>query len=96
MDEKHLNIFARLTAVAAIKEAQIKSDPIRYLSVAADEVLRYRKILEDVETALMGLDSFDWIIENTTIEPRDFQGEDKLRVKMALEILRNGKEHFRF
>lgn len=89
MDERSLNIMARLRSQIAIKEAQVRSDPIPHLREAHALVSEVHCLLQDLQMVLDGMDSFDMIRDIApTMEPADFNGEALLRCQKAQEMIR--------
>ena len=87
MRKEAQNIMARLRTLMAIKDAQIRADPIPHLTMAYDELYRARKCFEEIEYALSPDCVFDVAIESN-IKPVDIQGEAYFRCTKALDVIR--------
>ncbi len=59
MDDEHRKIYARLTANAALSEAQIKANPIHHLTRAAERIRELEGAIDDALALLHGLDDYD-------------------------------------
>lgn len=69
LSQKSMEIFARLSAIAAIGEAQIEANPIPHLDKAAQRIFELEKAIETALTALHGLDDYDIWVEEGELKP---------------------------
>lgn len=56
---EHQEKFARLLALSALREAQIKANPIPFLNTVAEENRRLREAINEALFTLSGADSMD-------------------------------------
>ena len=87
MRKDALEVMARLMAMAEIKEAQIKSNPIPYLEKAYEELAAARECFEKIEYALSPDIIFD-IADGSGIKPTNINGEAYIRCEKAKEVIR--------
>ena len=87
MNENSRRIFAKLTAMLAIQDAQMVANPKPYIKAAYDELYKAQECFEAIERALSPDIVFDVAVEND-IRPTDIQGEAYIRCNAALEVIR--------
>lgn len=87
MRKESLEIMAKLMAMAEIREAQIKANPIPYLEKAYEELAAARECFEKIEYALSPDIVFD-VAGESDIRPTDIQGEAYIRCEKAREVIR--------
>ena len=90
MDDRSLQIMARLRSQIAISDARMRSDPLPYLQEAHGLLSEAHGLLQDLEWVLDGMDSFDMISDIAPdIKPIDFNGEALLRCQKAKKMIRD-------
>jgi len=90
-----LEIMAKLMAMAEIKEAQIKANPIPYLAKAYEELAAAKECFEKIDYALSPDLVFE-IANESAIKATDINGEEYIRCEKAKEVIREymkGKWH---
>lgn len=80
------SMLARLTANAALMEAEVRADPLPFLRRAVKEMAALHKVLIDVETAL---NDTNWVWDEAAKinMPADLYQADTARVGKAREVL---------
>ena len=91
MRKDALEVMARLMAMAEIKEAQIKANPIPYLQKAYEELAAARECFEKIEYALSPDIIFD-IADDSNIKPTNINAEAYIRCEKAKEVIREYME----
>lgn len=83
--------LARLQTLIAIRDAQVRADPLKYLREMEGQCVELLKVLDDVKYALSPDCVFDfWQQECDGFQirrPADIQGEALIRCNKALGIL---------
>lgn len=91
MRKDALEVMASLMAMAEIKEAQIKSNPIPYLEKAYEELAAARECFEKIEYALSPDIVFD-VADGLNIKPTNINGEALIRCEKAKGVIREYME----
>lgn len=79
--------FAKLLALSAVREAQIKANPIPFLNKLAAENSRLRKAIEEAVYHLNGASSFDLAQDIAPTRPASMVETALERNRKAEEIL---------
>ncbi|MEQ8829527.1 MAG: hypothetical protein RLW87_06940 [Alphaproteobacteria bacterium] len=81
-------ILARLHALAAISEAQIKANPIAHINRVSKENAELREAIKEAILALSGADDFDMAKTRFPDQPASIAETATLRNSKALNLLR--------
>lgn len=87
MDNKHLEIYARLAAMSAIHEATVKANPIPHLTRAARRIGELEAALSNAHSALMGLDDVQYLQPDVTSVPMSIAAVERVRNVKARDII---------
>lgn len=80
--------FARLLSLSALREAQIKANPVPFLNKSADEIARLRKAVESAIMTLSGVDDLDLAQETIPRLPPSIVETAVARNKKASDTLK--------